>query len=120
MKKHSRICIGCPAGCHLEILENDDGSFTVSGNTCPRGEVYAQNEMRDPRRVVTAVVPVNSRKTACLPVKTDAPLPVARIGRLLKKLYSMHLEVPVKAGMVLIRDFEGTSVNVVLTRGAEE
>lgn len=120
MKKHTRICIVCPAGCHLEILEKDDGTFFVSGNHCPRGKAYALREMRDPRRVVTAVVPVNSRATACLPVKTDAPLPVACMERLLRKLYSMRLEVPVKAGMVLLRDFEGTSVNVVLTRGAEE
>ncbi len=120
MKKHTRICIVCPAGCHLEILEDDHGEFTVSGNTCPRGKTYALNEMRDPRRVVTAVVPVNSGKTPYLPVKTDAPLPVPLIGRLLKKLYSMRLALPAKAGMVLIRDFEGTSVNVVLTRGAEE
>ncbi len=120
MKKHTRICIGCPAGCHLEILEDDHGEFTVSGNACPRGKAYALNEMKDPRRVVTAVVPVNSKKTPCLPVKTDAPLPIPLIGRLLEKLYSMRLELPVKAGMVLLRDFEGTSVNVVLTRGADE
>ena len=115
-----RICINCPAGCHLVITRLDDGSFEVTGNTCPRGRVYGINEMTDPRRTVTATVPVNSEKTPCLPVKTDAALPVALIPALLRKIYAMRLDLPAAAGTVLIRNFENTSVNVVLTRGAEK
>ena len=114
-----RICIGCPAGCHLRIVPQPDGSFEVSGNHCPRGKAYAIQEMTDPRRIVTASVPVNSEKTPCLPVKTDAPLPMALIPVLLRKIYAMRLELPVSAGTVIIRNFENTSVNVAVTRGAE-
>ena len=51
-----RICINCPAGCHLTITRQDDGSFEVTGNTCPRGRAYGISEVTDPRRVVTASV----------------------------------------------------------------
>ncbi|MBO4649331.1 MAG: DUF1667 domain-containing protein [Lentisphaeria bacterium] len=115
-----RICINCPAGCHLVITRLENGSFEVTGNTCPRGRTYGIAEMTDPRRTVTASVPVRSEKTPCLPVKTDAALPVALIPALLKQLYAMELELPIAAGTVIIRNFENSSVNVVLTRGAEK
>lgn len=117
-RTEERICINCPAGCHLTITRKEDGSLEVTGNTCPRGKAYGISELTDPRRTVTASVPVRSEKTPCLPVKTDAPLPVAFIPALLQKIYSMRVELPVSAGTVLIRNFENTSVNVVLTRGA--
>ena len=52
MRKTEKICIGCPAGCHLEITVREDGSLQIAGNTCRRGIAYAENEMRDPRRVL--------------------------------------------------------------------
>lgn len=115
-----RICIGCPAGCHLTIRKLDSGDFEVSGNTCPRGRTYAVSEMTDPRRIVTACVPVNSPAVPCLPVKTSAPLPMKLISSLVKQIYAMRLDIPASAGTVLIRDFAGSKVDVVLTRGAAE
>ncbi len=119
MKKVEKICIGCPAGCHLEITVGEDGLLHVAGNTCKRGTAYAENEMRDPRRVVTAVVRCISEKLPYLPVRTDQALPVKLIERLLEKLYSMKICEPVCAGDILLRDFEGSKVNVVFTRGFE-
>ena len=31
------VCIGCPRGCRLTIDEKD-GEYIVTGNTCPRGK----------------------------------------------------------------------------------
>ena len=119
-RTEEQICINCPAGCHLTITQQENGSFEVTGNTCPRGKTYGISEMTDPRRTVTASVPVRSEKTPCLPVKTDSPLPVALIPALLREIYALELELPVAAGTPVIRNFENTSVNVVLTRGAEK
>lgn len=119
MKKIEKICIGCPAGCHLEITIREDGSLHVAGNTCKRGIAYAENEMRDPRRVVTAVVHCSSKKLPYLPVRTDQALPVKLIEPLLRKLYSLNVCEPVRAGDILIHDFEGSKINVVFTRGIE-
>ena len=51
------ICITCPKGCHLKV---DEQTFAVTGNSCPRGAVYGANELRNPVRVVTSTVVVES------------------------------------------------------------
>ena len=70
--KKSLICIGCPRGCRLEV-EMEGETITVRGNSCPKGEEYAKQEMTNPRRVVTAVIHTTSRQIPWLPVKTSAP-----------------------------------------------
>ena len=37
-------CIICPLGCELRVETEDKKVISVSGNTCPRGKVYAENE----------------------------------------------------------------------------
>lgn len=49
-------CIVCPIGCALTVDEAEDGRLTVTGNRCPRGAVYAQEEIIAPKRVVTATI----------------------------------------------------------------
>ena len=48
------ICITCPLGCHLSVERRADGGLSVSGNRCPRGARYAEEELLAPKRVVTA------------------------------------------------------------------
>ena len=45
MKKRELTCIVCPRGCAL-VCELDDGGklISVSGNLCPRGKKYADDE----------------------------------------------------------------------------
>ena len=119
MKTLEKICINCPAGCRLEIAVSDDGTVSVKGNNCKRGVQYAENEVRDPRRVVTAVVRSGSEKLPYVPVRTDAALPVPLIPGLLRELYALTLPAGKKAGDVLIRDYAGSSVNVILARDPE-
>jgi len=52
-------CIVCPIGCSLSVEEGPAAgkglpAFTVTGNRCPRGAAYAQEEIRAPKRVITA------------------------------------------------------------------
>lgn len=112
MKKFHKICISCPAGCHLEI-EQDGENISVTGNTCPRGVKYAQQELTDPRRVVTAVVFAEGEKRVCIPVKTSAPVPMALIPGLLKELFAKRVALPVEIGQVIIKDFRSTGIDVV-------
>ena len=39
-----KICIVCPKGCRLSISQDGD-KINVSGNFCPRGVKYAQQEL---------------------------------------------------------------------------
>ena len=112
MEMIRKICICCPAGCHLEILRDDKG-ITVSGHTCKRGEEYARQELSDPRRIVTAVVLAKGGKRVCVPVKTSEPLPKALIPELLKELSSLRVALPVEIGDVIIKDFRSTGIDIV-------
>lgn len=114
MEKFRKICINCPAGCHLEI-EKDGDNIRVSGNTCPRGVKYATLELTDPRRTVTAVIRSAGEKHCCIPVKTTCPVPMAMIPELLKALFAMQVTLPVRSGEVILKNFNGTGADVIAT-----
>ena len=42
-------CIVCPRSCDL-VVEEKDGTCTVSGNSCKRGEEYGLNEHLHPKQ----------------------------------------------------------------------
>lgn len=118
-KKREFVCISCPVGCRLEALRKEDGSLEVTGNQCPKGEEYAREEINAPKRIVTTTVAVKSGRLR-VPVRTDKPMPIEHIGTLLAKLHGMKLQVPVRMGDVVIKDFEETGVNVVASLSMKE
>lgn len=110
------VCINCPIGCRLVALREENSSeWSISGNRCPRGKVYAQNELTDPRRVVTATVAGNSQSMPRIPVRTSEALPKRYIDALLNRLYQLNVEIPVKKGEVLIHNVENSGVDVVFS-----
>ncbi len=109
------VCIACPIGCRLTV-ENNGGEITVSGNRCPKGDVYGREEMLSPRRVVTAVVRTDSRAFPYIPVRTDKPLPRELIPDLIGDLARHTVRLPASRGAVLVEDYRATGVKVVLTR----
>lgn len=116
MEEKHLICISCPTGCRLTASgKTADGEWEITGNRCPRGVVYAQNELNDPRRIVTAVVRSDSEQQPYLPVRTDQPLPKRFIAPLLNRLYQMEVKIPVKCGGLLLADVENTGVNVIFS-----
>ena len=45
-------CIGCPRGCLLRV-EEENGEFAVSGNSCENGRRFAISEMTAPKRTIS-------------------------------------------------------------------
>jgi CxxC motif-containing protein len=112
----SLTCIMCPLGCALRV-EGD----AVTGNACPRGAAYAQEEIRAPKRVVTATCALaeDARDILAvrrLPVKTLLPCPRERIPDLLSDLYRLRVTLPVSAGDPVITDWQGTGITVAACR----
>lgn len=70
-------CINCPMGCRMSVTVENGVVTAVRGNTCKRGEKYAQQECVAPERMVTAVLPVEGRKMP-VSVKTRSPIPKKR------------------------------------------
>ena len=108
-------CINCPVGCRLTVELEDGKVVSVTGNTCPRGAVYAKQECVDPLRMVTAVVPVSGSK-APVSCKTRTPIPKKLIAECMKQLAALELTAPVAAGSVILADVCGTGVDVIATK----
>jgi CxxC motif-containing protein len=117
-------CITCPIGCSLTV-EEKDGVINVTGNKCPRGAAYAKEELTAPKRVVTATCQISNFRPygsgdgetpRRLPVRTSAACPKERINELLKAIYGLRVNIPVKAGEALISNWDNTGINVVAER----
>jgi CxxC motif-containing protein len=129
-------CIVCPIGCSLLIEEASGGgdripALNVTGNRCPRGAVYAREEILAPKRVVTATcrIMASSLEEVCpslsltaprrIPVKTSIPCPKEKITELLADIYRLKLSLPVKAGEIVISNWKELGINVVAVRSLE-
>jgi CxxC motif-containing protein len=112
MTERDLICIMCPNGCHLHV----DKDLNVTGNKCPRGVAYAQQEVTHPTRVVTSTVRINSKELRVCPVKTKDPIPKEKIFDIMAAIDQVHLKTPVHIGDVIIHDVCGTGIDVVATR----
>jgi CxxC motif-containing protein len=114
------ICITCPLGCHLSIDRGPGDALAISGNRCPRGVKYAEEELLAPRRVVTATARISGAAMAGsmsrLPVRTSGPYPKDGVPEALKAIYALSVQLPVKRGQVLIKDLGGQGVDVIATR----
>ena len=50
---------------------------SVTGNSCPRGDKFAHQELTCPMRVLTTTVAVSGGDEALLPVRTAEAIPLA-------------------------------------------
>lgn len=109
------VCVSCPMGCRMKVTLCGE-ELKVEGNTCKRGEVYARNEMTDPRRMICSTVRIKGGVHPVVPVKTDKPLPENLKFRCMEIINSIELESPVKMGDVAAANILGTDVNIIVTR----
>jgi len=117
MEERLITCINCPVGCRVSVKMEGGEILSVTGNTCPRGDKYARQEVVMPMRMVTAVVPLSDGRP--LSVKTRTPIPKKDIAACMKALSETKISAPVKAGDVVCADVCGTGVDVIATRDAE-
>lgn len=105
-------CIECPIGCALEVKIEDGKVVSVSGNGCPRGKMYAENEVICPRRVLTTSVRADNDEL--IPVKTDRPIKKSDIFAVMEKINTFCCKTPVKLGDVLIENVS-EDIHVIAT-----
>jgi len=105
-KEGSVTCILCPNGCQIE---QKDGKW--SGNRCPRGEKFAQQEQKEPMRTLTMVL--RTVWGGLLPVRTDRPIPKAAIFPLIEYCKKQCVSSSCMAGDVLIENAMGTGVDLI-------
>ncbi len=111
MQKVNLTCVECPMGCAIEVEVENGVAVSVNGNTCPRGKLYAENEVVCPKRVLTSTVRATDGKM--IPVKTSAPVKKSDMMKIMKKINAVHPDKPVKIGDVLIVDISDGAALVV-------
>lgn len=119
METRELTCINCPLGCSLTV-EMDNGEVaTVTGNTCPRGDVYARKEVTNPTRIVTSIVKVSGGKANMVSCKTKSDIPKDKIFDITKALQDIIIPAPVAIGDVLVSNVADTGVDIIATKDVE-
>lgn len=110
------ICIGCPLGCQLSVEHHGETAWRVRGFGCKQGKEYGQQEVTDPRRMVTTTVWVDGARWTRLPVRTAQSVPKDRIVDVCRALHQVRVRAPVAMGDVVMEDAAQTGVAVIATR----
>ncbi len=111
------ICIVCPRGCHLKV----DNEGKVEGNFCKRGEAYAKQEAICPLRIVTSTVSLVSKsELSRLPVISSQEVPKDKIFDIMKELYKIEVNAPIKVGDIIIKNILDLGVDIISTREVQE
>ncbi len=118
--KHELVCINCPLSCAIELTEENGEVLEISGADCKVGVKYAEEEFKDPRRMVTTTVKVKGGVLPLLPVVSASPIPKSMVTEAVKALAEVVLEAPVSDGQVVYRDILGTGVDIVASRPLDE
>lgn len=106
-------CINCPLGCSLSVTMDGKEVVSVTGNTCPKGEIYARNEVTDPKRVVTSSVYVLNGERNVVSVKTEEAIPKDKIFDCVEAMRALKVKAPVSIGDVIAEDIAGTGVKLL-------
>ncbi|MCD6419973.1 MAG: DUF1667 domain-containing protein [Synergistetes bacterium] len=117
MKKEI-ICLQCPLACRMTVELTESGEIlSVSGNSCPRGEEYAEQEIKQPLRILTTTVRVLSKdiEHPRLPVRTQGLIPKVLLKKCMKTLASVEVRPPVRVGDVVLENILSTGVDVIST-----
>lgn len=108
-------CIVCPIGCSVSAETENGKVISVTGNSCPRGKVYAETECTAPKRTITTTVRCKNGKI--LPVKTDRTIPKEKMTEAMQIINSATPDLPICVGDAIIENVFGS--NIVATKNLE-
>lgn len=108
------VCIGCPRGCRLTIDEKD-GEYIVTGNTCPRGKEFAISEMTAPKRTICSTVKTAFSDVPVLPVRVSDDIPREKIFDVMREINAVTLKERIGRGHAVIKNVLGLGVDVIAT-----
>lgn len=112
-------CTTCPSECLLTVeAERDaDGALvevrSVTGNSCPRGDTFAHQELTCPMRVLTTTVAVSGSDEALLPVRTAEAIPLELHAQAIDLIRGVVVDAPIRMGDVVLKNLLDTSINLI-------
>lgn len=111
-------CTTCPSECLLtvEVERDADGVAevrSVAGNSCPRGDKFAHQELICPMRVLTTTVAVSGGDEALLPVRTAEAIPLALHAQAMDLIRGLVVNAPIRMGDVVLENLLDTNINLI-------
>lgn len=119
-------CTTCPSECLLSVeVERDaDGNVaavhSVTGNSCPRGDKFAHQELTCPMRVLTTTVAVSGGDEALLPVRTAEAIPLELHAQAMALIRGLVINAPIRMGDVVLENLLDTNINLVASMDIDQ
>ena len=110
------ICVNCPMGCRLRVEMEGKQILSITGNTCPRGKEYAEQECIRPMRILTTTVKISGGAHRVLPVITDKAIPLDLMFDAMEEVRGVTVSAPVAEGQVLVENLLDTGANLIASR----
>lgn len=112
-------CIQCPIGCRLKVEMDGKNITSIEGNNCGRGVKYAEEEVKDPRRIVCSTVSLEGGDGSMLSVKTAGSVPKSSIFMVMEDIKKISVEAPIEIGQLIKENIGNTGVGLVATENKE-
>lgn len=112
-------CTTCPSECLLtvEVERDADGHVAevrrVTGNSCPRGDKFAHQELTCPMRMLTTTVAVSGGDEALLPVRTAEAIPLALHAQAMDLIRGVVVDAPIRMGEVVLPNLLNTGIDLI-------
>ena len=112
-------CTTCASECLLtvEVERNADGAVaevrSVAGNSCPRGDKFAHQELTCPMRVLTTTVAVSGGDEALLPVRTAEAIPLELHAQAMALIRGLVVKAPIRMGDVVLPNLLDTGTDLI-------
>ena len=109
----SVTCTLCPNGCQVDWNET---KHAFTGNRCPRGAAFAEQERVNPKRVLTTTLRIKGSAAPLVSVKTEKPIEKGKVVSFSQNLKEIIATAPVEIGEEI---FQREGIRVLATSKAK-
>lgn len=126
LKKEKITCITCPLGCKLNVVFSRGTKEIISteGAECRKGLKFAEGEIKNPVRLLTTTIGIDSSKISRLPVRSISPVPKSMLEDVVKDVKNIRVKLPVKKGQVLARlsdkNLQGPGIEIISSASIDQ
>lgn len=112
-------CTTCPSECLLTVEVERDADSTVAevhsvvGNSCPRGDTFARQELTCPMRVLTTTIAVSGGDETLLPVRTAEAIPLELHAQAMDLIRDLVVKAPIRMSDVVLPNLLGTGTDLI-------
>lgn len=112
-------CTTCPSECLLTVeVERDADSavaevHSVVGNSCPRGDTFARQELTCPMRVLTTTIAVSGGDETLLPVRTAEAIPLELHAQAMALIRGLVVNAPIRMGDIVLPNLLNTNIDLI-------